>query len=728
MRTWLAALAVIFLVAHLAFLAPTLEDIDSINFALGVRDFDVGQHRPHPPGAPVFIALGKASTAALRVVGVPGAESRGLAVWSVLAGAALIPLVFALVTAIDGNRRRAFWTAALSMTVPLAWFTASRPMSDMTGLALAVAAQALIVRGWLGGAGPASLIAGAFVAGIAIGVRVQPGALTIPLLLVACASAPLTKRTLLALLAFLAGVLAWGIPLIVVSGGLGQYLAALQSQAGEDFAWVRMLWTSPTDPRVAFHAFVNSFVWPWGRLSLGVVALALSTIGLLWTAWRTPRTLAVVLIAFGPYAVFHLLFQETTTLRYALPLVIPMAYLVVRAADAVRVSPYLEIAIVAASLVVAVPQTTAFREGNPGFHAMAAAVDAGGVITGHPGMLRVWESMDDGSNRSRYLRAPHGFEWLTLVEHWRANPDASAQFIANPRRTDHLVLFDPQARTSQTDYTWDFPEWPLLGGARPGAVSRIVFRPPGWMLDRGWATSAEVAGITETEEYGPHLRPSVVWVRPRVEPLTLMLGGRHLGAAGDPDVDVAVDEGGRNLATWTVKPGYFFNVIDIPGGISGAGYVPLTVMARSAGQAPVRVGLEQFDLQPPGVPMVGLAEGWYEPEYDRTRGKAWRWISERAVMWVRPVGRDVTVTLHGESPAVYHDGGITLRAKVGTREIATLSPTDDFTWEFVVPAADLDASAGRVVIESDKWFVPAERDGSADRRRLVTRIYSYAVR
>jgi hypothetical protein len=48
----LAAVAVLYLVAHLLYLPPTLEDIDSINFALGVRDFDVARHQPHPPGYP----------------------------------------------------------------------------------------------------------------------------------------------------------------------------------------------------------------------------------------------------------------------------------------------------------------------------------------------------------------------------------------------------------------------------------------------------------------------------------------------------------------------------------------------------------------------------------------------------------------------------------------------------------------------------------------------------
>jgi hypothetical protein len=61
--TAVGALALIFALAHVPFLAPSLEDIDSVNFALGVRDFDVATHRPHPPGYPVYIALGKIATA-----------------------------------------------------------------------------------------------------------------------------------------------------------------------------------------------------------------------------------------------------------------------------------------------------------------------------------------------------------------------------------------------------------------------------------------------------------------------------------------------------------------------------------------------------------------------------------------------------------------------------------------------------------------------------------------
>ena len=85
----LAALALIFALAHLPFLATSLEDIDSVNFALGVRDFDVATHRPHPPGYPVYIFLGKIATAiAGLVMDAPPStiEAKALSVLSLLGG------------------------------------------------------------------------------------------------------------------------------------------------------------------------------------------------------------------------------------------------------------------------------------------------------------------------------------------------------------------------------------------------------------------------------------------------------------------------------------------------------------------------------------------------------------------------------------------------------------------------------------------------------------------
>ena len=61
-RYWLlAALILLVLAGHLPFLASWLEDLDSINFALGLHDFDPRKHQPHPPGYPVIVGMGQAA-------------------------------------------------------------------------------------------------------------------------------------------------------------------------------------------------------------------------------------------------------------------------------------------------------------------------------------------------------------------------------------------------------------------------------------------------------------------------------------------------------------------------------------------------------------------------------------------------------------------------------------------------------------------------------------------
>ena len=372
MKKPLIALAAVFLAAHVSLLPPTLEDIDSINFALGVRDFDVSRHQPHPPGYPLFIALGKASTAVLQAAGVAGAEPRGLAVWSALSAAALIFLLFALFRALDGNDRRAWWATVVAVACPLFWFTALRPLSDMTGLAAAVAAQALLVAVIFGRAGPRALLAGALLAGLAIGFRSQTFVLTLPLLGLAVVLPQPSVRIIdraAALGAVLIGVLAWSVPLILDAGGLEEYAAALGSQAGEDFSNVPMLWTTKS-PRVLAVALIHTLLWPWGGLIVGGIVSAVAAAGIVRLGWRMPRALLVLSVAYLPYLLFHLMFQDVVMVRYALPLVVPVAYLVVVLLDGGprQMLPSGAAALAAVCLVLAVPASVSYgRNGSPAF-------------------------------------------------------------------------------------------------------------------------------------------------------------------------------------------------------------------------------------------------------------------------------------------------------------------------------------------------------------------------
>src|SRR6266496_3318688 len=59
----LAFLAVATLLLRLPFLTPRLAHWDAVNYALGLHDFNIAAHQPHPPGSPYYIALGRAALA-----------------------------------------------------------------------------------------------------------------------------------------------------------------------------------------------------------------------------------------------------------------------------------------------------------------------------------------------------------------------------------------------------------------------------------------------------------------------------------------------------------------------------------------------------------------------------------------------------------------------------------------------------------------------------------------
>src|SRR5204863_4822364 len=97
------------------------------------------------------------------------------------------------------------------------------------------------------------------------------------------------------------------------------YLHALNFQAGADFEGVVMLWTHHTTRDIA-NALLNTFVWPWDWRT-GIAVCVLAAAGTVRVLWRASRAAVALAVAFAPYAVFHLLFQETVTTRYAVPLV-----------------------------------------------------------------------------------------------------------------------------------------------------------------------------------------------------------------------------------------------------------------------------------------------------------------------------------------------------------------------------------------------------------------------
>ena len=767
---WLAAaLAALFLVGHLPMLASSLEDVDSANFALGLRYFDPASYRPHPPGYPIYIALSKAAATVM-------SEPHALAIWGVLCGAlaafALLRL-FACLDAIgevadvsrDGRGR--FWDSWLSapaaatlvtMTAPLIWMTASRPMSDTLGFAAALAAQALLATalvqqlrmrdrttGRIDAAAATQsgrlILFGAFACAIAIGVRSQATWLTVPLLVAVIVS----RRRREAAAAFMGGavwfaggILLWLVPLVLASGGPAKYLAAFAKQTGEDWSGVDLLATHPTPRKLAF-ALYETFVLHWGGIGWLIVAAA--TVGVVVMLVRRRPSLLVLMLAFAPYGIFHLGFQETFTTRYALPLVPPVAYLAVKGLLLLgRVAGRGAVVVLSCvALALTVPVVASYsRVGSPTARALAdltrESSKTPGVMLGmHHAFARIIEAVAPDKSAWHLLPTPPKHEWLSLVKAWTTGEAGLVWFLADPRRTD-LALIDPEARTIQGDYAWPFPTAVYLGGIRPDQLQWVVIRPPGWFAGEGWPLTPETAGVARADRRGLEYEPLVAWVKRRDTAATMMIGGRHLGLGAGPSARVDVTIDGRQIDTWTVTPSdqFFLRFVPLPGGtLAGdARYGKLEIQAREVGGA-ARTGIvaiDQFDLQEPTAVMRGYDAGWNEPEYNPTTGQTWRWASERAAIRTTTLDRDLDLQVTGESPMKYFSRPSRVVIKVGSQSVFSGNVGADFAWTIRVPASALSQSGGLITIDSDQSFRPADRGQNADKRSLALRIYSVTLR
>jgi hypothetical protein len=737
---------IIFLAFHFAYLPQSLEDLDSINFALGVTHFDVAQHQPHPPGYPVFIALAKA----LRPVA--SSETAALASLSVVSGALGVVAIAWLFSLLDRRDWRAWLPGTLiAMTAPIYWFTAVRPLSDMTGLAAAIGIQALT----LSARTPASFATAALLAGIATGVRSQVAWLTIPLLIVrglgergtrglrtSRASSPSPEPSVPqsasplvpSLMAFAVGVLIWLVPLVAITGGPVAYWRALSNQGAEDLGNITMLWTKH-DPRTIADAVYYALIAPWATWTVASVVIGLAALGIVWL-WRWNRiALALLIAAFGPYFVFDLLFQETFTSRYALPLVVPMAYF---AAAGTRWLPreagvVVAIAIAMFDAHIGGTSIAAFaRQKAPAFRLledMAAAAASSGAKPVIAMDRRnsfdfrrpiVWAA---GSLPpiDRTLPAPPQHEWLEAMRYWNSGGRAPVWFVVDPKRTSiDLVQHGEPMR-----YRWPLPYPVLVSGARPDEMDWYRVERPEWYVGEGWALTPEAAGVAAADRRGLAYGPIHAGVLLATEAGgVMMIGGRSFDPAARPRLTATID--GDVVLDETLMPGPFLRFIrrrQDPIEARG-GYAALTIVTTP----PAPVAIEQFDASV-RRPLLGFGAGWHEQEFNPATGVRWRWLSERGELKVisSSIGGDppaAVLHVEGESPRKYFSKPSHLTVRSGGRVYVDRLLADDFAFD--VP---LETATDTIVFETDQVYAPADRSRrTQDRRHLGLRIYTCAIR
>jgi hypothetical protein len=196
---------------------------------------------------------------------------------------------------------------------------------------------------------------------------------------------------------------------------------------------------------------------------------------------------------------------------------------------------------------------------------------------------------------------------------------------------------------------------------------------------------------------------------------------------------VSAELDGRSIAAWRVSgdPTWFTQWIDVPAGPPPANgtysVLRVRVFPVQGGEPAPMIGLEQFDAAPIDEPIAAFADGWQEPEGNPDTGDLWRWTSGRSVLEIRGGAGDLTLRLAGESPLRYFDRPPDVVVRAGAAELARFRPSSDFSEQIALPATALAAASGRVSIETNLTFRPADRGASADRRTLGLRLVHVEV-
>jgi len=294
-------------------------DWDEFNFQLGLRQFDVPAHQPHPPGYPVFIAAGKF------VRFFVDTDFHALQIVVLIGALFFFPAAFALARELRFGFRTALFGALIACFLPNVWYYGGTAFSDIPGVALGLFASALILRG---GGDSRAYIAGAFLLGISAGIRPQ----NLLTALVPALIATFIRLRARSWRSVVAGALAGGIALggcyagaALASSSPGQYMQSVREQQN----YVRNTDSYHNPDREPLSEVARRvFLTPTGAPRLFTIVEILTLISLIDAIARRRAAPIVALISFLTFAVFTwLMLSPDVIARYSLGYVTAYAFL-----------------------------------------------------------------------------------------------------------------------------------------------------------------------------------------------------------------------------------------------------------------------------------------------------------------------------------------------------------------------------------------------------------------
>lgn len=140
-RILLITIGVAVALTRLLAVSHSLWEWDEALFCLGVRDFNVAAHHPHPPGFPLYIILGKLFRF------FTSDEFHALRAINVLSAMLVFPATYMLARELTLEVMPSISAALLTSFAPNVWFYGETAFSDVPTLTMLLFGAALLLRG-----------------------------------------------------------------------------------------------------------------------------------------------------------------------------------------------------------------------------------------------------------------------------------------------------------------------------------------------------------------------------------------------------------------------------------------------------------------------------------------------------------------------------------------------------------------------------------------------------
>jgi len=293
---FLGILTAIVIVSRLWAIPASLFEWDDILFARALHKFDIGEQSPHPPGFPVFVALGRIAYAIL------GNERLALITVNVVFASFLGIALYYFYREVFEDRVIAGAGSLLCCFAPNVWLHSVSPRSDGPALVLGIAALVFAIRSLRS---PRSLITAAMIFGLGMGIRVTLLPVVGPTLTVVCLIHLWRRKWKLVAVAVgttAIAVLVWYVPLVIhTTWATYQYVMTKHAE----FTLANDGIFANTENAVLRYRFTRFALDIWGARSIAFWMYGLSAVGILSLLFlRKWRALGWIFLAFVPFICF----------------------------------------------------------------------------------------------------------------------------------------------------------------------------------------------------------------------------------------------------------------------------------------------------------------------------------------------------------------------------------------------------------------------------------------